>query len=81
MSYYVRTSPILSLQIFGHLLDVASLLLLYATERKCCDELAMHSSPTMKAHILLSHRLNLNFKETDQPLKASPSTLADVFYY
>ena len=45
--YYVVTSPILSSQIFGHLLDVATLLWLYATERKCCDELAMHSSPTM----------------------------------
>ena len=36
-----------SSQIFGYLLDMATLLWLYATERKCCDELAMHSSPTM----------------------------------
>ena len=47
MPYYVATSPILSSQIFGHLLDVATLLWLYATERKSCDELAMHSSLTM----------------------------------
>ena len=47
MPYYVVASPILISQIFGHLLDVATLLWLYATERKCCDELAMHSSLTM----------------------------------
>ena len=44
MLYYVVTSPISLSQISGHLLDVATLLWLYATERKCCDELAMHSS-------------------------------------
>ena len=47
MPYYVVASLILISQIFGHLLDVATLLWLYATERKCCEELAMHSSLTM----------------------------------
>ena len=47
MLYYVVTCPISSPQNFYHLLDVATLLWLYATERKCCDELAKHSSLTM----------------------------------
>ena len=47
MPYYVVASPILISQIFGHLLDVATLLWLYATERKCCEGLAVHSSLTM----------------------------------
>ena len=47
MPYYVATSLILSSQIFAHLLDVSTLRWLYATEGKCCDELAMHSSLTM----------------------------------
>ena len=47
MPCYVGTSPIMKLQIFDHLLDVATPLWLYATERKCCDELAMHSWLTM----------------------------------
>ena len=47
VAYYGFASPISSLQIFGSLLDVATLLWLYATERKCCDELAMNSSLTM----------------------------------
>ena len=47
MPHYVVTSLISSSQISGHLLDVATLLWLYRTERKCCDELAMHSNLTV----------------------------------
>ena len=90
MPYYVVASPILISQIFGHLLDVATLLWLYATERKCCEELAMHSSLTMALcnraqgdidmDVTIAYSYSMMNDDADTTRSSATETQADTLY-